>query len=280
MKNLFLSVAVASVALGYSSAFAAKNTNPLTFSYDEYAESAYSKKLAVVNWDSEEGIAMLDRSKYKGDFYRLAHHIRYQEQPSTCGIAAAVSVLGAIYEQQGKKMPMVTSWAIPFNGKVVGLEYRTWNESNFFNEATDKIVDRRAIIMRYPHDVKTGAFMGGIDMHELAKMLKVHNVSVNLVEVKDTDQDSVEKFRNTVKKVVMNKDQFLIANYHRGYQGIEMGGHYSPIAAYDQEGDNILLLDVAGHKNPWIWVSLEDFYKSMNSKNYAGTQYRGYMILE
>lgn len=273
-------IAITSILLGSSTAFAVKNTSPLSFSYDEYEVSAYSKKNAVVNWNSEDGIKRLNNSKYKDDFYRLAHHVKYQEHPATCGIATAVSVLGAIYEQKGIKMPLVASYPISINGETVGLEYKTWNEDVFFNDSTDKIVDRRSVMMKYPRDVKNGKFMGGIDMSELAKMLKIHNVSSKITEVKEVTSDGIEKFRNIVKSVVMSKEKFVIANYNRGYQSMEMGGHYSPIAAYDQESDSILILDVAGHKNPWIWVSVEDFYKSMNSKNYAGTNYRGYMIVQ
>ncbi len=262
-----------------TSAMAQVNTNPLTFSYDQYAPSSYSKKVEVINWNSEEGIKRLERSKFKADFFRLAHHVRSQEEPSTCAIATAVTVTRAIYELQDKKMPLVKSIPINFNGTTVGLEYRTIDEKTFYNEATDKIVDRRAIVMQYPKDAKTGAFMGGVDMEELAKMLKVHGVKAKVTHVATSTNENVDSFRKIVKEVVNDKERFLIANYFRGYQGIEMGGHFSPIAAYDEASDSILILDIAGHKNPWIWVSIADFHKSMNSKNYAGTEFRGYMVL-
>lgn len=274
----FSAISIASSAVS-TLANAQVSTNPLTFSYDQYAPSSYSKKVEVINWNSEEGVKRLERSKFKADFFKLAHHVRAQEEPSTCAIATAVTVTRAIYELQDKKMPLIKSIPLNFNGKTVALEYRTIDETTFYNEATDAIVDRRAIVMQYPKDAKTGTFMGGVDMKELAQMLKVHGVKSTVTHVATSTKADVDAFRKVVKEVVNDKSRFLIANYFRGYQGIEMGGHFSPIAAYDEESDSILILDIAGHKNPWIWVSITDFHKSMNSKNYAGTDFRGYMVL-
>jgi len=39
------------------------------------------------------------------------------------------------------------------------------------------------------------------------------------------------------------------------------------------------MLDVAAHRNPWIWINLSDVYHAMNTKNYAQTAYRGYLVL-
>lgn len=257
---------------------AEKNLNPLTFSYDEYGESVYSKKIAVINWSSDDGIKMLERSKYKGDFFRLGHHFKAQEEPSTCGLAAASIVISGIYEQRDQKMPIYKVVPVNFNGKTVALEYRSWNEKNFVNDKTDQILDRRSIVMQYPHN-KTGQIMGGMDLEEMTKMFKIHGVRSEVFHVSKVNETDISSFRNLVKNIVNDKKKFLLANYHRGYQGIEMGGHFSPIVGYDEENDSIMILDVATHKNPWIWVKLEDFYKSMNSKNYAGNEYRGYIVL-
>jgi hypothetical protein len=162
---------------------------------------------------------------------------------------------------------------------MLALEYRMLNEDNFFNDATDKIVDRRAVKMMYYHDVKNKQFMGGIDMEELVKMFKVHGVKANATQVKQVTDAGINSFRDLVKKVVNSKDQFIIANFNRSYQNIIVGGHYSPIAGYDQDSDSVLLLDVAAHKNVWIWVKLEDFYRSMNSSTYSGKDHRGYILV-
>ncbi len=263
-----------------SSSFALANdtiTKSLTFHYDSYPESAYSKKVAVVNWNSSEGISRLESSKYKGDFYRLAHHFKPQINPAACGQGAATAVLSAIYELNHKAFPVIEEWPISINDKKYPLQYRLINETNFFNEKTDKILDRRAISMKITK--KDGSFGGGIDIDELQKMLKIHGVKSKLVNVKEYSESNLSNFRDLVKKVVNSDKEFLVLNYDHSYKGL-MGGHFSPVAAYDENSDSILMLDVAAHRNPWIWINLSDIYHAMNTKNYAQTDYRGYLIIE
>ncbi len=259
-------------------AHAEKSKNPLTFHYNEYENSVYSNKLATINWNTKEGMARFEKAE-KGDFFRLAHHFKAQQAPSTCGIAAAVTVMGAIYEKRGEQMPLVEAWPINFGGKTVGLEYRTINETNFFNDKTDEILNRKAIVMR-SYATKDNKFGGGIDMEDLAKMLKINGVKSEVIQVKTSDEKSVNDFREVLIKILKDDSRFLIANFNRSFAGMEMGGHYSPIVGYDKDSDSVLVMDVAEHKNPWIWVNIVDFHKSMNSKTYSQKDNRGYMILK
>ncbi len=277
VKTLAFAFAIASSA---SFAFAADNetlTKSFTFHYDKYPASAYSKQVAVINWDSEEGIARLERTKFKGDFYRLAHHYKPQINPAACGQAAATLVLSAIYELNQIPFPVIEEWPITIADKKYPLQYRLINETNFFNETTDKVLDRRSISMKITK--KDGTFGGGLDIDELQKMLKIHAVKSKLVNVDKFSDDKLSEFRSLVKEVVNSPKDFLVLNYDHSYKGL-MGGHFSPVAAYDEQSDSVLILDVAGHRNPWIWVNLSDIYHAMNTKNYAQTAYRGYLVVD
>lgn len=279
--NFKFTKTIATVAfLCSSSVFAADNdvlTKSFTFHYDKYPPSAYSKEVAVVNWDSAEGIARLERTPFKGDFYRLAHHYKPQINPAACGQAAATIVLSAIYELNHKPFPIIEEWPVTIGDKKYPLQYRLFNETNFFNSETDKILDRRAISMKVTK--KDGTFGGGIDIDELQKMLKIHGVRSKLVNVDKFSDKKLEEFRKLVKEVVNSDKKFLLLNYDHSYKGL-MGGHFSPVAAYDEKSDSVLMLDVAGHRNPWIWINLSDIYHAMNTKNYSGTSYRGYLIVD
>lgn len=248
----------------------------MTFHYNEYPASAYSKQVAVVNWNSEEGISRLEKTGYKGDFYRLAHHFKPQINPAACGQAAATLVLSAIYELNHRAFPVIEEWPITIADKKYPLQYRLINETNFFNHETDKILDRRSISMKITK--KDGNFGGGIDIDELQKMLKVHGVKSKLVNVKEYNDEKLAEFRKLVKEVVNSNKEFLILNYDHSYKSL-MGGHFSPVAAYDEKSDSVLMLDVAAHRNPWIWINLSDIYHAMNTKNYAQTSYRGYLVV-
>lgn len=275
LKNLAL---VGSLVLSVNFAFANEQTmmKSFTFHYDQYPPSQYSKEVAVVNWNSKEGIERFNRSEFKGDFFRLAHHFKPQVNPAACGQAAATVVLSAIYELNHKPFPVIEEWPITIGDKKYPLQYRLINDGNFFNEATDKILDRRAISMKVTK--QDGTFGGGIDIDELQKMLKVYGVKSKLVNVSIYSEERVSSFRNLLKESLSSDKDFILLNYDHSYKGL-MGGHFSPVAAYDEKSDSVLMLDVAAHRNPWIWVNLSDIYHAMNTKNYAQTAYRGYLII-
>jgi len=281
MKKIFKNFAILSTAIILASnANAALDektiTDSLTFHYEQYPQSPYSKNVAVENWNSKEGITRFERSKFKGDFYRLAHHYKPQNNPAACGQATATIVLSAIYELNNKSFPIVEEWPISFGDKKYPLQYRLINETNFFNSETDKILDRRVISMKLTN--KNGNFGGGIDIDELQKMLRVHGVKSKLTNVEKYNEENLAKFRELVKKVVNSDREFLVLNYDHSYKGL-LGGHFSPVVAYDEQSDSVLMLDVAAHRNPWIWINLSDIYHAMNTKNYAQTSYRGYLVI-
>ena len=84
------------------------------------------------------------------------------------------------------------------------------------------------------------------------------------------------KFREIAKKILNDKNNFLVANFDGKIFGNKTGGHISPIVAYDEKSDSLLVLDVALHKNPWYWVDLQEMMTAMNSKD--GENFRGYLI--
>ena len=277
VKTLALATAfLASTSFGAFAMDSEIITKSLTFHYGAYPESQYSKKVAVVNWDSKEGIERFERTSFKGDFYRLAHHYKPQVNPAACGQGAATIVLSSIYELNNTPLPIIEEWPIAFGDKKYPLQYRLINDSNFFNETTDKVLDRKVISMKMTK--KDGTFGGGIDIDELQKMIKIHGVKSKLVNVETFSDENLIEFRNLVKTVVNSDKEFLLLNYDHSYKSL-MGGHFSPVAAYDEKSDSVLMLDVAAHRNPWIWINLSDVYHAMNTKNYAQTSYRGYLLV-
>mgnify|MGYP000265277610 CR=1 FL=1 len=277
LKTFAVVALITGKTIGFASANEDVITKSLTFHYNDYPASAYSQKVAVENWNSKEGIARLERTKFKGDFYRLANHYKPQNNPASCGQATATIILSAIYAENNKSFPVIEEWPINIGDKKYPLQYRLINETNFFNNETDKILDRRAISMKITK--KDGTFGGGIDIDELQDMLKVHGVKSKLTIVEKYSEENLAKFRDLVKEIVNSDKEFLILNYDHSYKSL-MGGHFSPVIAYDEQSDSVLMLDVAGHRNPWVWINISDIYHAMNTKNYAQTSYRGYLVIK
>jgi hypothetical protein len=263
----------------YAKAKVDERQEGMLFHYGSYKPSITTGNIAVTNWNSEEGIKRLERTKFKGDFFRLAAHYSPQMHPSYCGPATGAMVMGSIYEMHKIPAPVVQEWALNADGKTYNLQQRLWNQENFLNDETDKIIDRKWIIVRKSNN---GTFGGGMDIDQLKKVFSYHGVKSKLFYTKKKEKNVYENdlrsFRNTIKKAMNDKSQFVIANYDHSYRG-SSGAHYSPIAAYDQESDSVLVLDVASHRNSWVWINLRDLFSAMHTKNYAGNNYRGYLLV-
>src|SRR3989338_2726448 len=108
----------------------------LIFSLNSYANSEKSQELLL--WNSKEGLQTLENSEYKQDFYQLINFYQPQANPFYCGIASSVIILnafknGEIVSQKEIEAQMPQS----LGGGI--LEYKSYSQTNFLNDETDKI---------------------------------------------------------------------------------------------------------------------------------------------
>lgn len=68
----------------------------------------------------------------------------------------------------------------------------------------------------------------------------------------------------------------LVASYNRAVLGQTGEGHFSPVAAYAEASDEVLILDVARFKYPPHWVPVEDLWAAMADVNPWNDQSRGF----
>ena len=54
----------------------------------------------------------------------------------------------------------------------------------------------------------------------------------------------------------------MLVNYQREVLGQRRVGHISPVAAYDQASDSVLILDTATYNYPATWVPLARLHGS------------------
>lgn len=80
-----------------------------------------------------------------------------------------------------------------------------------------------------------------------------------------------------ILKEALAKKQFIIANLTRAGLGEIGGGHHSPIAAYDEQSDRFLFLDVARYKYPAAWVATSDLWNAIHTLD--GGVYRGFITI-
>ncbi len=155
-------------------------------------------------------------------------------------------------------------------------EFKSYSQLTFFNDKTDKIKDRK--IINYQAQNKKGKFDPGLNLEDLSKILsKVYNLKTRVFYAKNNDQNSIDEFRNLLKKTLLDDKNFIIVNFDGKILGNATRGHISPLATYDEESDSVLVLDVASHKNQWYFVQVTKLFEAMNSKD--GDVYRGYMLV-
>lgn len=84
-------------------------------------------------------------------------------------------------------------------------------------------------------------------------------------------------FRETVRRNLATEGDYLIVNYQRAALGQESTGHISPLAAYDEETDMVLILDTASYKYPPTWAPLAELYAAMATTDSESGKKRGYI---
>jgi hypothetical protein len=116
----------------------------------------------------------------------------------------------------------------------------------------------------------------GITMDEFACLARCNTLQADVKR-----DSSLEVFRQDVKASTSSQGElFLAASYSRKTLGQTGDGHFSPIAAYTGEADDmILVLDVARFKYGSYWIPLEAMWKAMDTIDAASGQKRGYCLL-
>ncbi|MFT6077370.1 MAG: hypothetical protein ACJATU_000570 [Rickettsiales bacterium] len=236
---------------------------------------------SVVRWSSPDGIKRLENSKFKNDFYQLADYFQPQINPLYCGVATSVIILNSIANNGGAPTQKNLEVSKP---KIFGggnIEFPSYSQLTFFNDQTNKIKDQKIIELKNitpDNENYAKNFDPGLTLLELKKILtKSYGLKGKSVYVKNSNKKTVDKFRKLVKKITSDECRFLIINFHGSVLNLKTGGHISPIVAFDEDSDSVLVLDVAGHKNGWYWANISDVVKAMNTKD--GKKYRGYLIV-
>ena len=111
----------------------------------------------------------------------------------------------------------------------------------------------------------------------MADILKTYKLKTKINYVDTINQKSLEDFKEMLKNILSEDKKFLLANFDGTVLGLKTVGHISPIVAFDAKSDSVLILDVAGHKNGWYFISVVDLLKAMNTKD--GEHYRGYLVV-
>lgn len=254
---------------------------PVPYKWGVYKPSELGgKKVIIVDWFSAEGRTRLGRSKYTHDFFQMAHVYQPQINPVYATVASAVVALNAM---RLPKHTIPSQEALELEKpKALGggrIPFPAYSQTTFLNEQTDKIKDRKTILMQNAtpeNENDKKAFRPGLGLTDLKSMLETVYHSKAVVTFADAPAAAgAKKFREDLKQALTDANSIILSNFKGDMLGASTEGTVSPLAAYDEKTDSVLILDVTGHKNPWYWVPLTALYESMHTQ-YDGT-YRGYI---
>ena len=199
---------------------------------------------------SPEGQLLLRDSEALADYVPLTSHFVTQINQAFCGVASVVMVLNAL----GTPAPLAPQW-----------EQAYFTQENVFTDATEAIIGQQVIERQ------------GLTLAELAGMLETYPVNAEIHHGSDV---SLEEFRELIRTNLETPGNYVLINYLRRAIGQERGGHISPLAAYDADTDQFLILDVSRYKYPPVWVQANTLWESINTVDSVSGKTRGFLLIE
>ena len=188
---------------------------------------------------SAEGQTLLTNSTYQADYPTIARYFEPQQLLAYCGVASSVIVMNALQLQ-----------ATPVTQK------------SFFDKSA------RAVMSPY------AVAFGGMTLDQNGELLRAHAMDVTVTHAADSNLDA---FRTTVQRNLAPANDYLLVNYAREPLGQEGGGHFSPLAAYDNSSDQVLIMDVTAYNYPPTWAPLPLLWQAMDTVDSASGKTRGFV---
>jgi glutathione gamma-glutamylcysteinyltransferase len=235
--------------------------------------SFYRRSLpdSCIGFSSRQGRSYFEsamRNRGLKSFFNLMEQHSTQSEPAYCGISTLVIVLNALAVDPRQ------TWKGPWR----------WYEESMLNCCVDLEKVKQT----------------GITLPVFNCLAICQGLSTELHYVDDNDTDttersapsSLEDFRKVVQEACIETenegqssdeelpvDRVLVVSYHRQALGQTGTGHFSPIAAYDQESDSVLIMDTARFKYSAHWVKLPLLFKAMQPIDPDTGRSRGYVML-
>ena len=205
----------------------------------------------LAGFSTHDGEAYFAESDAREAYFPLASNFLTQKTQAYCGVASIVMVLNAL----GVPAPPVPEYA----------PYRTFTQDNVLNEQTEAVLPREVLARQ------------GMTLDQIGGILGTEPVKA---EVHHASDSSADEFRQLASGYLGQPGHFVIVNYLRKAIGEEIGGHISPLAAYDGKADRFLILDVARYRYPPVWVRTADIFAAMNTPDAANdNKSRGFALV-
>ncbi|ANT63746.1 glutathione gamma-glutamylcysteinyltransferase (plasmid) [Salipiger sp. CCB-MM3] len=204
----------------------------------------------LVYLTSTEGEDRLLATSINRDYFPLASYLEYEQILTFCGPATVAAVANSL-DISRPSPDRLYPWAL-------------FTQDTLFNEANQKLKPYAMV----EHE--------GLTLAELDTFIE--NLGMT-AEHHFADETSVEALREAIKTTLLDQGARFIANYSRKALPQEGDGHISPVAAYDEDTDSVLILDVAKYKYPPVWVTVETLHAGMMMTDSGSNRSRGFVVV-
>lgn len=245
-----LSVSMESETCPLSSAHTVEKT-PTTLQHSQL-NGIYKREFpsnGLIAFSSSKGRKMLQEAMAKGSaevYFPLAEQFLTQSDPPSCGPATIAMVLNSLMVDPQKV------WKAPWR----------WFAEDMLQSCG-------------PMDLSNG-----VTMEEFECLATCNYLDVQTYHAED-ELRGLDDFRREIRRVSCDSSGSLriVASFSRASLDQTGSGHYSPIGAYHEESDAVLILDVARFKYPPYWVSLKRLWAAMAEFDPLTSKPRGFFVL-
>lgn len=239
-------------------------------------ETSAAAAPALIEFASDEGLARLSRAQAKSDFAALANHFEPQSNAAFCGPTSAAIVLNAL-RGRDKSLPRDRSRLRPEDSAHLPSGFDLALPRYTQESVVAQGQKTRAQVLGEPHTINGKVVRdGGYQLRQFDEMLRAHGVATRLVIV--GDDKPADEIRTDLRGNLSRAGDYVVVNYRRDQLGQRGGAHISPLAAYDEPTDSVLVLDVNPSSAGWVWVPLATLIKGM--RTFDAGENRGYVLVQ
>ena len=197
-----------------------------------------------------------NESQYHQDFWRLSKYYltRYQEPyiPTFSGVASCMMILNAL-EIANNQLT---------GDEVLGASFT--HIDHFFSPKVQKILTKRKVER------------SGMTLNQLAKTIASYDLKVQVFKAESIAKQT---FREQLIKTMENPNEYMIVNYLREFSNGDTKNHFSPVAAYNQARDHVLIMDVSQNQFTPHWESIDSLYAKMKKIEMGKKRGRGFSVI-
>jgi len=216
-------------------------------------KSLYKRQLpeTCIPLNSKEGKELFSeafKEKNMECYFMLSIHFLTQSELTYCGISSLCMILNAL---------------------EVDPMYNWKGQWRFFTEEN----------IRYPPHIDRDIIeMQGITLEQYSEISKYNFLEE--VKLCRASEITKEVFIQDIEYVSRQNREVMTLNFARDIIKQTGYGHICPLGGYNKKRGMVLLLDIARHKYPAYWVSLDMLWDAVNTVDSETGESRGYSIVK